>query len=202
MWAQLLQSCPTLLDPVSCSPPGSSIHGILWARLLEWVAMPSSRGSSQHQESDPCLLWLLHWQADSLPLSHGESPRLRRVKMQSLRTCSPCTCCHVLLPCSAVQRMPELRPPLNSAWVPLAGWLRVRLWTPPQVNCLTSFLGSLEGPHRRIGRVTLCRRFASYKGHPGVLHHANTSLQAFDKPQMWGPPPPQTTQPQTLCVNP
>ena len=33
-------------DPVDCSPPGSSIHGILQARILEWVAMPSSRGSS------------------------------------------------------------------------------------------------------------------------------------------------------------
>ena len=40
------QSCPTLCDPVNCSPPRSSVHGILQARILEWVAMPSSRGSS------------------------------------------------------------------------------------------------------------------------------------------------------------
>ena len=40
------QSCPTLCDPMDCSPPGSSVHGILQARILEWVAMPSSRGSS------------------------------------------------------------------------------------------------------------------------------------------------------------
>ena len=44
--AKLLQSCPTLQDPMDCSPPGSSVHGILQARILEWVAMPSSRGSS------------------------------------------------------------------------------------------------------------------------------------------------------------
>ena len=37
----------TLCDPMNCSPPGSSIHGILQARVLEWVAMSSSRGSSQ-----------------------------------------------------------------------------------------------------------------------------------------------------------
>ena len=43
--AKLLQSCPTLCDPVNHSPAGSSVHGILQARLLEWVAMPSSRGS-------------------------------------------------------------------------------------------------------------------------------------------------------------
>ena len=41
-----LRSCPTLCDPTDCSPPGSSVPGILQARILEWVAMPSSRGSS------------------------------------------------------------------------------------------------------------------------------------------------------------
>ena len=40
------QLCPTLCDPTGYSLPGSSIHGILQARILEWVAMPSSRGSS------------------------------------------------------------------------------------------------------------------------------------------------------------
>ena len=44
--AKSLQSCLTLCDPVNCSPPGSSVHGILQTRLLEWVATPSSRGSS------------------------------------------------------------------------------------------------------------------------------------------------------------
>ena len=40
------QLCLTLCDPVDCSPPGSSVHGILQARILEWVAIPFSRGSS------------------------------------------------------------------------------------------------------------------------------------------------------------
>ena len=40
------QLCLTLCDPTGCSLPGSSVHGILQARILEWVAMPSSRGSS------------------------------------------------------------------------------------------------------------------------------------------------------------
>ena len=39
------QSCPALCDPMDCSPPGTSVHGILQAIVLEWVAMPSSRGS-------------------------------------------------------------------------------------------------------------------------------------------------------------
>ena len=46
MPAKLLQSCPTPCEPMDSSPPGSSVHGILQARILEWVAMPSSRGSS------------------------------------------------------------------------------------------------------------------------------------------------------------
>ena len=40
MHAELLQSCPSLCNPMDCSPPGSSVHGILQARILEWVAMP------------------------------------------------------------------------------------------------------------------------------------------------------------------
>ena len=43
---KVTQSCPTLCDPVDCSLPGSSIDGILQARLLEWVAISFSRGSS------------------------------------------------------------------------------------------------------------------------------------------------------------
>ena len=46
MLAKLLQSSLTLCDPMYCSLPGSSVHGILQARKLEWVATPSSRGSS------------------------------------------------------------------------------------------------------------------------------------------------------------
>ena len=44
--AQPLQSCPTLCDPMDWSPPGSSVHGILQERLLEWAAIPFSRRSS------------------------------------------------------------------------------------------------------------------------------------------------------------
>ena len=44
--AQFLQSSPTFCDPMDCSPPSSSVHGVLQARKLEWLAMPSSRGSS------------------------------------------------------------------------------------------------------------------------------------------------------------
>ena len=45
-----LQSCPTLGDPMDYSPPGSSVHGILQARILEWVAISFSRGSSRPRD--------------------------------------------------------------------------------------------------------------------------------------------------------
>ena len=44
--AKSLQSCPTLCDPIECNSPGSSVHGILQARIMDWVAMSSFRGSS------------------------------------------------------------------------------------------------------------------------------------------------------------
>ena len=48
--SEVAQSCPTLSDHMDCSPPGSSIHGILQARVLEWVAISFSRGSSQPRD--------------------------------------------------------------------------------------------------------------------------------------------------------
>ena len=47
MHAKSLQSCPTLCNPMDRSPSGSSVPGIFQARILEWVAVPSSRGSSR-----------------------------------------------------------------------------------------------------------------------------------------------------------
>ena len=47
---KVAQSCPTLYDPMDCNPPGSFVHGISQARILEWVAIPFSRGSSQPRD--------------------------------------------------------------------------------------------------------------------------------------------------------
>ena len=61
------QSCPTLCDPMNCSPPGSSLRGILQEIILKWVAMPSSRDlpNPGFEPRSPAL------QVDSLP---SESP--------------------------------------------------------------------------------------------------------------------------------
>ena len=55
------QSCVTLCDPMGCSPPGSSVHGILQAGILEWVAIPSLQGIFLTQGSNSYLLHLPHW---------------------------------------------------------------------------------------------------------------------------------------------
>ena len=66
--AKSLQSCQTVCDPMDCSLSGFSVHGILQARILEWVAKTSSRGSSQVGIKPGYALL----QADSLP---SEPPR-------------------------------------------------------------------------------------------------------------------------------
>ena len=58
------QSCPTLCNPLDCSPPGSSVNGILQARILQWVAISFSTGSSQ-------------------PRDHTRSPTLQADSLQS-----------------------------------------------------------------------------------------------------------------------
>ena len=80
-----LQWCLTLCDPMECGLPGSSVHGISQARILEWVAMPLLQGIFPTQGLSPCLLCLLHWQAGSLPLVPPGKPRKNsyRVKISN-----------------------------------------------------------------------------------------------------------------------
>ena len=66
------QSCPTLCDLMDCSPPGSSVRGILQARILVWAAIPFSRGSSR-PGIEPEFSAL---QADSLPSEPPGKPNL------------------------------------------------------------------------------------------------------------------------------
>ena len=71
--AKLLQLCPTLCDPVDHSLPGSSVYRILQARILEWVAIHFSRGSSRPKDGT---LVLLHCRQILYHLSHQGSPLL------------------------------------------------------------------------------------------------------------------------------
>ena len=85
MHTKSFQSWPTLRNPMDCSPPGSSVHGLLQARVLEWVAMYFSRGSSRprNQTHVSCLL---HWQVGSLPLAPPGKPVYLRHKGKTKMT--------------------------------------------------------------------------------------------------------------------
>ena len=82
--AQLLQSCSTLCNPVDCSQPGPSVQGVLQARILEWVAMSSSRGSSRPKDRTcmPCVSCIA---GGFLPLSPWGNPQNYQVYMANKR---------------------------------------------------------------------------------------------------------------------
>ena len=75
------QWCPILYDPLGCSPPGSSVHGILQVRILEWVAIPFSKGPSWPR--DWTHTGLRHCRPILYCLSH-QGPHCTRRLMQSL----------------------------------------------------------------------------------------------------------------------
>ena len=70
------QLCLTLCSPMDCSPPGSSVHGIILARILEWVTISSSRGSSQSRDGTRVSCtgrWILyHWATQKAPCLQWE----------------------------------------------------------------------------------------------------------------------------------
>ena len=68
-FAKSLQSCLTFWDPVDCSPPGSSVHGILQAKILEWLLFPPPGDLSDPGIKSKSLTSNLHWQSGSLPLA-------------------------------------------------------------------------------------------------------------------------------------
>ena len=72
--AKSLQSCPAPCDPMNCSPPDSSVHGIFQAGVLEWVAISFSKRIFLTQGSIPDLL---HWQEDSLPSEPPGKPLVK-----------------------------------------------------------------------------------------------------------------------------
>ena len=96
--SEVAQSCPTLCDPMDCSLPGSSVHGIFLARVLEWVAIPFSRKSSQlrdqTQVSWTASRFFTIWATREAPypinigfLCHYLGSSLLAWQLQGLQTC-------------------------------------------------------------------------------------------------------------------
>ena len=110
----VIQSYPTLCDPVDCSPPGSSLHGILQARILAWIAVPSSRGSSWPRDRTRAsrvscigrqvLYHQCHLGSSSIPLFSGFWSPTKRLL------------CFVMFPLLAAINLCSARPDSNSGF--------------------------------------------------------------------------------------
>ena len=83
MHAKSFQSCLALWNPMNGSAPGSFVHGILKARILKWVAIPSSRGSSQPRDRTH-ISQISCWQAGSLPLAPTGKPEFLNIPYKIL----------------------------------------------------------------------------------------------------------------------
>ena len=82
--SRVAQSCPTLCNPMDCSPPVSSVHEVLQTRILEWVAMLFSRGSSWPGIEPPSLLSPT-LQAGSLPLAPPRKPLMKYILREMIQ---------------------------------------------------------------------------------------------------------------------
>ena len=121
LWVKVAQSCPALCHSMDSSPPGSSVHRILQARILEWVTMPSSRGSSQPRS--PAM------QADSLPSESPGKPSFNSLDTRRLP-------------------WPSLSPGACSNSCPLSQWCHPTISSSivPFSSCLQSFPASRSFP--------------------------------------------------------
>ena len=110
--SQVAQSCPTLCDPMDCSLPGSSVHGIFQARALEWVAISSSRGISPTQGLNlglpHCRHTLYHLSQDC-QWSSPKRPLWERRKLPWLPSPSLCYGCFRTKTVEWVNWFPEIR---------------------------------------------------------------------------------------------
>ena len=132
---KVAQLSPTLCDPMDCSPPDSPVLWILQARVLEWVAMPFSRGSSQPRDR----VWVscsFCTESRSLPLSHwGTLTPLEQEKKKTLYPLEEAGPCHPSN--KATEHRAELSgnsasmlcEDLNGKEIQMSGYMHVYSWS-------------------------------------------------------------------------
>ena len=81
--SEVAQSCPTLSDPMDCSPPGSSTHGIFQARVLEWGAIASPKRKATHS-----IFWSGEFHGLYRPWGHKESDMTERLHFHFSLSCT------------------------------------------------------------------------------------------------------------------
>ena len=115
LWSwSITQSCPTLFDPMDCNLPGSSDHGISQARILEWVAVPFSRGSYQPRDQTQVSLiagrFFTVW-------ATREAPLICLAAAKSLQSCP--TLCDPIDGSPPGSPVPGILQATALAWLPL-----------------------------------------------------------------------------------
>ena len=120
------QLCPTLCDPMDWSPPGSSVQGILQARILEWVAISFSRGSSQPRDWTwvSCIagrFWATISSKDVRVISYFDPPKVNfwglRAPRKENNTCN--------LAASGLQPLPKVSTEELRMWKNTGYWLQM-----------------------------------------------------------------------------
>ena len=139
--AQSLQLCPALCNPMDCSPPGSSGHRIFLARIVEWVALPSSRGSSQLTDWTQvfCILFIAGKFFTTEPSGKPNDFSFRSVQVsRSADSLWPHGLQHAMLPC------PSPIPRLCTNSCPLSQWCHPTISSSavPFSSCLQSLPAS------------------------------------------------------------
>ena len=132
MHVKSLQSCPTMCDPMDCSLPGFSVCGILQARILEWVAISSCRGSSQPRDRTraSCISGRFFL---SVPRNKPQFTLIWLLLLRSSKHFWPALP-HLELPCSGC---------LLPNWMLGALWGKARAWFPKESLCSSKKVHSL-----------------------------------------------------------
>ena len=169
--SEVTQLCPTLRDPMDCSLLGSSIRGVLQARIVEWVAMPSSRGSSQprdwtqvsHIAGRFFTIWATR-EASQPPLFFSMKESESEVAQSCLTLCDPWTVAHQAPPSMGFSRQEYWSglPFPSPGDLPDPG---IEPRSPTlQADALTS--APPGKPLNQVGEVLLVLNFLLYEGWP------------------------------------
>ena len=136
--SEVAQSCPTLLDPMDCSPPGSPVHGIFQARVLEWgaiafsevwLASPFYRKETERLSNLPKVPQLISCRAESRPRKAGSQVRVFNLSVRCIfggpRRVSGTAALECRVRCSPLQRvyLPNISCALGQSRFSKLSWL-------------------------------------------------------------------------------
>ena len=165
------QLCLTLCDPMDCSPSSSSVHGVFQARILEWVAISYSRGSSPPRDWNciSCIGWqiLCHWEACLPSASCSSLPPWVCVGVCAYVQLSTCVCVghaclykanllttQSLCPCVPLVCNTDLCPPSPKSQVSNISWLYPNDPFPHLIACSFHLCISQDGLYDAVIQVT------------------------------------------------